>query len=222
MAGTTGVPFLLRKHTAQKKLLQTGKVILFTWRAFCVNAFPDRPHAARDLKWNRNLTFASFAGPFCDFRSGEVRPVSQTLFDQIVLALNAICRRTGFSYAALNILIYCGAIPWTWCFLVALRTGWTSLGALAAILTVGVAFWLRFSQSVAIGRFYACQIAQLEEIATGPAFNYTGVSLILGVLAPALIPALLLTLPRRWLVPGWILLNAALCAFLLRACLSCL
>ena len=126
--------------------------------------------------------------------------MAETLFNAIVEALEAICAATGLTYAEINILIYCGFIPATWFGIVYLRRRrWVWLLALH-LLAPAVYYWGKKS---VVGRskfFYDANIRALEQLGASTGWGYVGISVVVGVVVPALIYLPLFTLPKRWLL----------------------
>lgn len=120
------------------------------------------------------------------------------LFAAIVDLLMVICRRTGLSYPALNIVIYCGLVPVSWAFILWLRQRkfWWFWVIHSCILF----FYLSVEQSLSVlsRQFYDANIAALEWGANVSGLGYIGLSLLAGVFLPLLIYGMLLIPPKRW------------------------
>jgi hypothetical protein len=137
----------------------------------------------------------------------------QQFFDDIVRAFQAICRATGLSYPELNILVYCLLAPLSWLTLVALRRPrywWLP----AALLLAGAGLLLRRHRFTGLSRwFYDYNIRVLEELGRFTGLGYTALSLLVGVLVPAVALLLLLLVPRRGVLGLAALLVALLLAY---------
>ncbi len=130
----------------------------------------------------------------------------ETLFNAIVDALQAICARTGLHYSEINILIYCGLIPWSWSFIVYWRRrrgGWLPMLhlLLSAIYYLQKQRWHGASK-----KFYDANIHVLEQLSKMTGWNYVDISIVIGVVVPMGIYLLLYTLPKPWLLSFYAIL----------------
>jgi hypothetical protein len=132
---------------------------------------------------------------------------STQIFDAIVRLFEATSAATGLSYAALNIFVYCIAVPWSWSAIVCLRLRRFAFLA-ASLLPVLAGFFLLRSEGPFVRQFYDRQTALLMYMASGNPRSYEVISLLVGVAVPALLYGALLTFPRRFLIA----LIAGLCA----------
>ncbi|OON69646.1 hypothetical protein [Hymenobacter sp. CRA2] len=129
----------------------------------------------------------------------------QQFFDDIVRAFvatgRATGRATGLTYPELNILVYCLLAPLSWLLLVALRRPplwWLPLGLL--LLTAGLL--TERQRLTGLSRwFYDYNIRFLELAGRYTGLGYVAVSLVTGVLVPAVALLLLAVAPRRWVLP---------------------
>lgn len=135
------------------------------------------------------------------------------LFDALVVLFMSVSRGLGLSYAELNILVYCGLVPLGWLGLVVLRQRrykWLLLAGTLAL--VGFAWLLRQPGSTGQG-FYNYNIRLLELLGRTTGLGYVLVSLLMGVLIPAVAAGLLLLVPRRRALLLWAGLLALLLAY---------
>jgi hypothetical protein len=139
--------------------------------------------------------------------------VSQ-LFYAIVALFRLVCRLTGLSYAELNILVYCALVPLGWLLIVVWRRKslWPWL-----LGQVGVLLALLIVRRGHLGppgqRFYDYNIAVLEKLGHATGGGYLAVSLLMGVLIPAVSVLLLSTVPRRALVGMYLFFVGALMTY---------
>ncbi len=147
-------------------------------------------------------------------------PIMPDLFNGIVQLLNSFCRATGLSYYEVNILLYTFIIPASWWALTwwrVRRLHWIWL------LHIGTPLLyyaekerlVYFSQ-----RFYEANTAALMHLSKDNEGQYIRISLLLGVAVPLLLYALLLLLPKPWLLRFYLLLLAGNVCWYLWA-LSC-
>lgn len=128
------------------------------------------------------------------------------IFNAIVGGFNAICRETGLSYFELNVMVYVFFIPATW-WLIAWarqrRWHWVWLVHLGAPLGyyLGKERLEHFSEA-----FYNANVAALWFLGGDTDAGYVSVSIVAGVILPALIYLNLLLIPRRWVLQLYILL----------------
>lgn len=135
------------------------------------------------------------------------------LFDALVVLFMSASRLLGLSYAELNIVVYCGLVPLGWLALVVLRQPrckWLLLAGTLALAALTLA--LRQPGSTGQG-FYNYNIRVLELLGRLTGLGYLLVSLLMGVLIPAVAAGLLLLVPRRWALPLWGGLLALLLAY---------
>ncbi|MCC3157505.1 hypothetical protein LJ737_09660 [Hymenobacter sp. 15J16-1T3B] len=126
----------------------------------------------------------------------------QQLFDDIVRVFVATCRATGLSYPELNILVYCLLTPLSWLLVLALRR--PRLGGplvLGAALLVGALTMARRRFAPLSRWFYDYNIRVLELAGRYTGLGYVKVSLLVGVVVPAVALLLLLLVPRRAVLP---------------------
>jgi hypothetical protein len=137
------------------------------------------------------------------------------LFQGIVALFLHACRATGLSYAELNILVYCALVPLSWILLVVWRDKrfWPVL--LAQLLVFLFLLLRHFRLGGAGQHFYDYNITVLEKLGRATGLGYVAVSLLMGVLIPAISLALLLGVPRRWAAGLYLVFVAALMAYFL-------
>ena len=136
------------------------------------------------------------------------------LFYAIVALFRLVCRFTGLSYAELNILVYCALVPIGWFMIVVWRRKslwpWL-LGQLGVLLALLI---LRRGHLGPLGqRFYDYNIAVLEKLGHATGGGYLAVSLLMGVMIPAVSVVLLLAVPRRALVGVYLLFIGTLVTY---------
>ena len=126
--------------------------------------------------------------------------MSSDLFNAIVHLLNAVCRVTGLRYVEINILIYTFLIPTTWWAMVWLRL--RRFHAWWLVHLVPAAFYLAEKERLAqmSDLFYEKNTAALLCLGGGSDAGYIRVSVLVGVLIPAVIYGLLWLAPKRWLL----------------------
>ena len=132
------------------------------------------------------------------------------LFYAIVALFRLVCRLTGLSYAELNILVYCALVPMGWFMIVVWRRKslWPVLIGQWLVL-LALLLW-RGHLGSSSQRFYDYNIAVLEKLGHATGGGYLAVSLLMGVLIPAVSVVLLLAVPRRALVGVYLLFIGAL------------
>ena len=136
------------------------------------------------------------------------------LFYALVALFRLVCRLTGLSYAEFNILVYCALVPMGWLLIVVWRRKslWPWLlgpvGILLALLIVR-----REHLGPSGQRFYEDNIAVLEKLGHATGGGYLAVSLLMGVLIPALSVVVLFAVPRRALVAVCLFFIAALVTY---------
>ncbi len=131
----------------------------------------------------------------------------EAFFGDIVATLNAICKRTGLSYAAINILIYTILAPSTWALVLSLRQ--RKYTWLLIIHSVCGAWFILNHQKIQTysQRFYDANIIALEQMGYQyPNLGYIGVSIIAGVVMPIILLILLFLIPIRYALKTYILL----------------
>lgn len=139
----------------------------------------------------------------------------RALFQEIVILFTNGAALVGITYALLNIWVYCLFVPWTWCAVAAFRLRSVRLAAAGTgFFAAGLAVTRLLSESV-VQRFYDHQIRFLELLSSDDESGYVRLSLVIGVAAPAFLYAMLGFVPRRFLLPMYLVLNTALVAYLL-------
>ena len=133
------------------------------------------------------------------------------LFYAIVALFRLVCRFTGLSYAELNILVYCVLVPMGWFLVVVWRRKslwpWL-LGQVEGLM--GLLILTRGHLGPPGQRFYDYNIAVLERLGHATGGGYLAVSLLMGVLMPAMSVGLLLLVPWRALVAVYLFFIGAL------------
>ena len=135
------------------------------------------------------------------------------LFYAIVTLFRLTCHLTGLSYAELNILVYCALVPMGWLLLVVWRRKslWPLLpGQLLVLLTLLLP---QGPFGPSSQRFYDYNIAVLQELGHATGGGYVAVSLLMGVLVPAVTVVLLLAVPQRALVGVYLFFIGALVTY---------
>ena len=136
------------------------------------------------------------------------------LFYAIVVLFRLVCRLTGLSYAELNILVYCALVPMGWLLIVVWRRKslWPLLlGQLGVLLALLI---LRCGHLGLPGqRFYDYNITVLEKLGYATGGGYLAVSLLMGVLIPAVSMVVLLMVPWRALVGVYLFFIGALVTY---------
>lgn len=126
----------------------------------------------------------------------------QQFFDDIVRAFVAVCRATGLSYPELNILVYCLLAPLSWLLVVALRRPRLGGPLLAVAGLLSAALVLERRRFSGLSRwFYDYNIRVLEQLGRYTGLGYVALSLLMGVLVPAVALLLLWLVPRRGVLP---------------------
>lgn len=126
----------------------------------------------------------------------------QELFDDIVRAFEATCRATGLTYPELNILVYCLLAPLSWLLVLALRRPRLGGPLLLLAMLLGGALVTERHRFRSLSRwFYDYNIRVLEQLGRYTGLGYVALSLLMGVLIPAVAMLLLLLVPRRGLLP---------------------
>jgi len=123
------------------------------------------------------------------------------LFYAIVHLLNAVCRVTGLRYTEINILIYTFLIPATWWAVTWLRLRRYHVLWLAHIAPTVFYFLEKERLARLSDLFYEKNTAALLHLGGGGDVGYIRVSVLVGVLIPAVIYLLLWLAPKRWLMP---------------------
>ena len=140
------------------------------------------------------------------------------IFDAVVQLLNAVCRATGLSYFEINILLYTFFIPATWWAMVWWRLQkwpWLWLLHLGAPLI----FYLeRETLGDYSERFYHANTQALLWLGGGEEMGYVRVSILVGIVLPALIYLSLWLVPKRLLAILYIGLIAGNLAWYFWAC----
>lgn len=135
-----------------------------------------------------------------------MRVLSNTLaalFDALVVLFTTVSRAAALSYAELNIVAYCGLVPLVWLGLVVLRQPrykWLLLAG--TMVLAALVLWLRQPGSTGQS-FYNYNIRMLELLGRATGLGYVPVSLLMGVLIPAVAAGLLVLVPRRWALLLW-------------------
>jgi hypothetical protein len=138
----------------------------------------------------------------------------QELFDDIVRAFQAVCRATGLTYPELNILVYCLLAPLSWLLVLALRRPRLGGVLLAGALLLSAGLVAERRRFAGLSRwFYDYNIRVLEQLGRTTGLGYVALSLLVGVLVPAVALLLLALVPRRGLLPLTLLLLALLLAY---------
>ena len=121
------------------------------------------------------------------------------IFDAVVRLLNAICRATGLSYYEINIMIYTFFIPASWWAIVWWRLKkWPWIW----IIHLGVPLLYYFCRDRLIGlseQFYDANTEALLWLGQNEATGYVQVSILVGIILPALIYLSLWLVPKRYL-----------------------
>ena len=136
------------------------------------------------------------------------------LFYAIVALFRLVCRLTGLTYAELNILVYCALVPMGWLLIVVWRRKslwpWL-LGQMGVLLALLI---LRRGHLGPSGqRFYDYNIAVLVKLGHATGGGYVAVSLLMGILIPAVTVVLLLAVPQRALVGVYLFFIGALVTY---------
>lgn len=139
--------------------------------------------------------------------------MTERFFWHIVFLFNAVCHRTGLTYEALNVLIYCVLIPFSWAIIAAIRLrSWLFLLTATSLFAVAVV-WLQ-SQQAFVKTFYDRQISFLYWMVSLDESRYIHISLLIGIAVPVLLYGFSIFVPRRALLPACLLLNLGLAAYL--------
>jgi hypothetical protein len=139
--------------------------------------------------------------------------MTEQLFWYIVWLFKAICHSTGLTYEALNVIVYCVLIPYSWAVLSATRLRrWLFLITATSLLAV-VVVWLQ-SQQAFVKTFYDRQISFLYWMVSLDESRYIHISLVIGIAVPVLLYGFLIFVPRRALLPACVLMYLGLAAYL--------
>lgn len=119
------------------------------------------------------------------------------LFNAVVDLFNYLSGRMGLPYHELNILIYTFLVPATWWAIV-----WWRMQRLLGIALLHMALPLfHYVQTAQHSiRFYNANVAALLYLGGNTEEGYIKVSIVAGIVLPALIYLTLLFVPKRWLV----------------------
>ncbi len=119
------------------------------------------------------------------------------LFNAVVDLFNYLSGRMGLPYHELNILIYTFLVPATWWAIV-----WWRMQRLLGIALLHMALPLfHYVQTAQHSiRFYNANIAALLYLGGNTEEGYINVSIVAGIVLPALIYLALLFVPKRWLI----------------------
>lgn len=150
----------------------------------------------------------------------RIKESMSSLFDAVVQLLQAVCRATGLSYFEINILLYTFFVPATWWAVVWLRLRkWHGLWLLH--LGAPVFYCVRkegfenFSE-----RFYTANTEALLWLGGGEEMGYVRVSILVGIVVPALIYLVLWLAPKRFLPLLYLGLMVGNAAWYAWACFS--
>ena len=139
--------------------------------------------------------------------------MTEQLFWYIVWLFKAICHSTGLTYEALNVIVYCVLIPYSWAVIAAIRLRrWLFLLIATSLLAV-VVVWLQ-SQQAFVKTFYDRQISFLYWMVSLDESRYIHISLVIGIAVPVLLYGFLIFVPRRALLPTYVFMNLILAAYL--------
>ena len=186
------------RHRSEQLLYPAGpyKVVALATAALKIAAITGRPrYICRRMQTLLNL--------FAD------------LFDALVVLFTSGSQWLGLSYAELNSIVYCGLVPLGWLGLVVVRQPrykWLLLAGTVALVVLTLA--LRRPGSTGQG-FYNHNIRVLELLGRATGLGYVLVSLLMGVLIPAVAAGLLLLAPRRRALLAWVGLLALLLGYFL-------